>query len=68
MVDRVDHKTKNVCQTCANLDSRCFVCDMPVKEGYQQLPDGRYICERELKTVVTSESDAMAICKGLAST
>lgn len=63
--DKVDHKTKHVCGACEHLVSRCFICEMPVKEGYQKLADGRYICARELKTIVASESDAKTICKGV---
>lgn len=63
--DRVERKTKNICADCENIHKRCFICEMPVKEGYLELPDGRYICARELKTAVTSESDAKTICKGV---
>jgi hypothetical protein len=65
VLDRVDGSTKMICETCEKIDARCFICDLPVKEGFQQLPDGRYICARELRTIIASESDAKTICQGV---
>jgi hypothetical protein len=63
--DRVEGKEQKVCRECEKIEARCFICEMPVRDGFKHLPDGRYICARELKTVVESESEAQEICKGV---
>ncbi|MDB6020836.1 MAG: hypothetical protein JWQ04_693 [Pedosphaera sp.] len=63
--DRVEHKNKKLCQDCEKIEARCFICNLPVREGFKRLPDGRYICARELNSVIESESDAKEICKGV---
>jgi hypothetical protein len=56
---------KNLCPDCAKIEARCFACDMPVKEGYTMLPDGRYLCARDAKAAISSEDDAKAICQSV---
>ena len=60
--DAVAHKQVRLCEECSRSLDRCFLCDLPVREGFQHLPDGRFICARELKTVITSEVEAKQIC------
>ena len=59
--DRVTGEKKSVCPACHDLDSVCFICGLPVKEGYQKLPDGRFLCAREARDVISSESEAREI-------
>ncbi|HZV36901.1 MAG TPA: hypothetical protein VFB72_20155 [Verrucomicrobiae bacterium] len=63
MEDNVEFKEKNVCSNCYAIEARCFYCKMPVLDGYKKLSDGRYICARELKTVVESDDEAKEICQ-----
>ncbi len=59
--DRVTGEKKNVCSACHALDSVCFACGLPVKDGYQKLPDGRYLCARDARDAISSEDDAREI-------
>jgi hypothetical protein len=63
--DLVEGKTRRICGNCEQIKERCFICNMPVKAGYKSLPDGRYICSRDLKDAVESDADAKEICKGV---
>ncbi len=56
---------KNVCQACWKLEERCFICGLPVRDGYQTLQDGRLICERDAKEVIGSEGEAKQICQSV---
>lgn len=61
ITDRVTGEKKNVCPSCHDLDARCFACDLPVKEGFLKLPDGRYICARDAREAVGAEDEAREI-------
>lgn len=63
--DREDGTKKRICENCENIKERCFICGMPVKDDYRGLPDGRYICARDLKDAIESEDEAKEICKGV---
>ena len=64
--DHVTNERKNVCQDCAKLEDRCFVCLLPVKEGYKKLADGRCLCARDAAEAVESEIQAKEICHDVA--
>ena len=59
--DKVTGEQKEVCSDCIKLP-RCAICGLPVKENGLQLPDGRYLCARDAKTVVLKADDARQIC------
>src|ERR1700722_7964289 len=63
--DRVEGKTKRICENCEQIKDRCFICGLPVKEGYKTLLDGRCICSRDLKDAIESDADAREICLGV---
>lgn len=52
---------KIICTNCETLSDRCFICGLPVKEGFQTLPDGRIVCARDAKEVITSEDEAKQV-------
>jgi len=60
VTDKVTGEQKDVCSDCIKLP-RCSICGLPVKDG-TQLPDGRYLCARDAKTVVLKTDDARQIC------
>ena len=60
VTDKVTGETKMVCSDCALLP-RCTVCGMPIKEGGVELPDGRWLCARDAKTVVLKADDVEQI-------
>jgi Protein DA1 len=64
MTDEVTGEKKLVCSDCIKLP-RCSICGLPVKENFTELPDGRYLCERDAKTVVLKADDAERICAGV---
>ena len=41
--DRAHGGKVDVCDECANLESRCFACSLPVKPTATKLTDGRFI-------------------------
>ncbi len=59
--DKVTGEKKLICSDCIRLP-RCIICGLPVKEGGLELPDGRYLCARDAKTVVLTIDDARQIC------
>ena len=58
--DKVTSEQKEVCSDCIKLP-RCYICGLPVKDG-TQLPDGRYLCARDARTVVLKADEARQIC------
>ena len=52
---------KIICPACAQLQDQCFACGLPVKEGYETLPDGRLLCARDAKDVIQTEEEAKEI-------
>ncbi len=60
MTDKVTGETVEVCSNCAKLPT-CYICGLPVKDG-TQLPDGRWLCARDAKTVVLKADDIEQIC------
>src|SRR5690349_6873160 len=61
--DLVTHEKKVYCLGCADLPNRCFTCDLPLKEGYTKLHDGRLLCARDGQVAVSSDEEAKAICR-----
>ena len=60
--DLLTGERKNLCLACAALTNRCFACGLPVKEKFEQLPDGRVLCEHDAAEAISSESLARDIC------
>lgn len=52
---------RNICTNCETLPDRCFICGLPVKDGFHTLPDGRIVCARDAKEVISSEDEAKQI-------
>jgi hypothetical protein len=52
---------KIICTNCETLPDRCFICGLPVKEGFETLPDGRIVCARDAKEVIASEEEARQV-------
>ena len=61
LTDKVTGEQKEACFDCIKLP-RCSICGLPVKDDGTQLPDGRYLCARDAKTVVLKADDARQIC------
>jgi hypothetical protein len=63
--DLADGTQKVVCEECSKIKDRCFVCNLPVKSDFKSLPDGRFICARDLKVTIQSEPEAAEIAKSV---
>ena len=50
-----------VCVTCSELDARCAICRLPVRNRDQKLDDGRWLCRRDFEAGVFSENEALRI-------
>ncbi len=57
VTDQVTGQQKNVCSSCIKLP-RCFICGLPVKDGGEQLSDGRWLCARDSLTAVMDAETA----------
>lgn len=49
---------KAVCMACSELKTVCFVCRLPVKNGFETLKDGRIICSHDNAAAITSQRQA----------
>lgn len=63
MEDMVTHKKQYLCTACPKLPNRCYLCNMPVLKDFRTLPDARVICNRDLKSVVIDDDEALQMCK-----
>jgi hypothetical protein len=63
--DRVEGKKMRICENCQNLKEHCFICDLPVRENFKSLLDGRYICARDAKDAIESDAEAREVCNGV---
>jgi len=61
VTDKVTGEKKEVCADCIKLP-RCSICGMPIKNGGVQLPDGRWLCARDARTVVLDPDDIKQDC------
>ena len=52
VTDQVTGTQLMVCSNCFVTLPRCFLCGVPVKTNSTILPDGRYLCDRDAKSVV----------------
>jgi hypothetical protein len=66
MTDKVTGEQKLVCSNCIKLPL-CSICGLPVNvnDGGVELPDGRYLCARDAKTVVLKADEVEQICAGV---
>lgn len=60
--DRAHGGQVEVCEDCANLESRCFACSLPVNPTATKLTDGRFLCARDAKEAIPSDEEAKKIC------
>jgi len=61
LTDKVTEEKKHICGACADLPNDCYLCSLPVKEGYVSLPDGRFLCARDARTAVIDENAARTL-------
>ena len=47
--DMVTGQKVQVCSDCATLSTVCFICGLPAKTNYTQLPDSRILCARDAR-------------------
>ena len=60
VTDKVTGEKVLVCSDCIKLP-RCAICGLPVNESGVALPDGRWLCARDAKTVVLKKDDVIQI-------
>ena len=61
VTDKVTEEKQSVCPECVELPHNCFLCSMPVRENYTELPDGRFLCARDARTAVLDRKEAERI-------
>jgi len=62
VVDKVTEEKKHICIDCSKLPHDCFICGLPVKHDFTELPDGRVLCARDAKNAVLDDDEAKKIC------
>ena len=62
LVDKVTEEKKHICEECSKLPHDCFICGLPVKRDFTELPDGRFLCARDAKDAVLDDDEAKRIC------
>jgi len=62
VVDKVTEEKKHICIECSKLPHDCFICSLPVKTDFTELPDGRVLCARDAKNAVLDDDEAKKIC------
>jgi hypothetical protein len=62
VVDKITEEKKHICLECSNLPHTCFICGLPVKVDFTELPDGRVLCARDAKNAVLDDDEARKIC------
>ncbi len=50
-----------VCAACTQLPTRCFICELPVKQDFLKLEDGRFLCARHARDAVLTPDDAQTV-------
>jgi len=61
LTDKVTGEKKQICEKCISIPLQCYLCGLPVKDHYTELPDGRILCARDVKNVVLDEDEAQRI-------
>lgn len=61
--DEVTGERQRVCESCTQLPHNCYICSLPVKENYLDLKDTRFLCERDIASVVLDEGQILEICR-----
>lgn len=65
VADGATGEQKNVCQACRALESKCFICGLPVKEGYLKLADGRYLCARDKQGAIGTDEEVREVASNV---
>jgi hypothetical protein len=60
--DKLTDEKHYYCTHCNDLPDECTMCTLPVKSDAVHLPDGRYFCDRDAKSVVLDDKEAIQIC------
>src|SRR6185369_6337380 len=55
------HKRGHICSDCYQLETRCSLCGLPVREGFAKTTDGRIICQFDLPNTVLSVDEGKRI-------
>lgn len=63
MTDEVTRTKHYLCTDCPKLPNRCYLCSLPVLKDFTSLPDGRVICQRDVKAVIIDDKQAIQICE-----
>ena len=61
--DDVAGMKRFICSLCIELPNDCYLCSLPVKKNFTDLKDGRYLCERDAKSVLLDEERIKDICQ-----
>lgn len=62
ITDSVKRTKVTMCQSCMALPDRCYLCGVPVRHNITRLPDGRTLCQRDVRSVVLDATEALQIC------
>ena len=63
--DEVAGVKRLVCELCGVLPDNCYRCSLPVKINCTDLKDGRFLCDRDAKSVLLDEVEIFARCEAV---
>jgi hypothetical protein len=56
---------RSLCGACAALPDSCYVCSLPLRTIGVDLKDGRFLCERDAKSVILDPDVIAGVCQEL---
>ena len=68
VTDKLKHEKVFLCYECATCPDECYLCGVPVNAEATKLPDGRFLCVRDVKTAVLDATKAQEICEQIRDT
>jgi hypothetical protein len=63
VTDKVRNEKKQICHECSGWPRDGYLCGLPVKRDYTELPDGRSLCSRDARTAILNEEEAVRVCE-----
>lgn len=61
LTDRAEGGKVTICGDCVKLPRHCALCQLPVKEGYKEVGDGRFLCARDAQAAILDPERARRV-------
>lgn len=61
--DHITGEKKLICPQCSQLSTVCYLCGLPVLKNFKTASDGRVVCERDARSVIFDDEEALSLCR-----